>query len=123
MTRRITFEVPGKIQPWQRTGQNRHTLKASRNYKRDVGGLALVARMAWERARRDKWPLDRKYKLTIETVTKDRRRMDISNVRKQVEDALSGVVYGDDAQIWAEAGHRRVEEDNEHLMVTVEVLT
>lgn len=122
MKHRITFEVPGKIQPWQRTGPGRHTRDASRAYKKAVAGLGLVARMDWERTHRDRWPQDREYLLGIETVSRNRRRLDISNVRKQVEDALSGVLYGDDSQIWAEAGRRRVDEHNEHLVVTVEVL-
>lgn len=120
MTHRITFEVPGKIQPWQRTGANRHTQTESVAYKKLVAGLALVTRMKWSAAN-GSWPLDGRYRLDIETVTKDRRRLDISNVRKQVEDALSGVLYDDDHLVWAESGSRRVEPD-ERLIVTVEVI-
>lgn len=101
----IAFEVTGPPVPWQRASRgNGKTFvpPESKAYRNHAAIQAMLAIAHWKKENRGaEWVLskDAEYVLTLRVVFPDRRRRDISNVTKQLEDAWNGVLYKDDSQI------------------------
>jgi Holliday junction resolvase RusA-like endonuclease len=64
----------------------------TRRYQRQV---ALVARAALPPG----WPLDAVYSLGVTVYWPDRRRRDLSNILKSIEDGCNRIVWDDDCQV------------------------
>ena len=63
---------------------------------------ALEARGAWEQRYSRTWPRFEGYDYRLfVTVYREARRGDWDNFAKQVDDALNGVLFADDRQVWA----------------------
>jgi len=67
------------------------------------------------------WPLDRRYEVTIHVIYNDRRVGDVTNVQKSVEDALTGIVWGDDDQVDRIQTVREIDDSQPRCAVGVEV--
>lgn len=107
--------------PWQRTnthGGRRITPKKQREQQDLIRWcwLELPASM------RSEWPLDACYRLSADFFLPDRKTRDLSNLVKQVEDALEGHAWDNDRRIW-EYGHvRRWISDNPRTVVQIETV-
>jgi Holliday junction resolvase RusA-like endonuclease len=94
----MIFTVPGPAVPWQRVASG-HVPTRTRAYKRHVALHALAARQACA-----SWSQDHAaYSVQIAVYrpqAKGRARPgDLDNISKSVLDALSGVLYRDDALV------------------------
>jgi Holliday junction resolvase RusA-like endonuclease len=69
------------------------------------------------------WRTDAVYALHLLVVFPDRRRRDLSNVVKSVEDGLNGVVWADDSQIAELHVVRDYSKDSPRVEVRVELLS
>lgn len=88
-----TFAVPGPVVPKARARVARghaYTPQATRDYEAKVRRAALAAGVS---------PLVGRIRLTITIHSADRRRRDLDNMIKAIQDALNGVAYVDDSQI------------------------
>lgn len=68
------------------------------------------------------WPMDTRYRMTVSVVYGDRRRRDVQNVFASVCDALQGIVYEDDAQIYEIVGKKQYEKAVWKYTITLEIL-
>lgn len=115
----LSFEVPGPVVPWQRTASvngRRITPARQRSYQDRVRWLGLAARP-------DGWPLDdaARYRLHVD-VYRDARRLDLDNALKTYGDALNGVLWLDDSQVWTLSAERHIDRENPRTVVCVEVV-
>ena len=63
------------------------------------------------------------FRLTCVFYTKNRQIKDVDNMWKLVADALQGLVWQNDSQVWDMGGtHREVDKTNPRTLVTVEAL-
>ena len=63
------------------------------------------------------------FRLTCVFYTKNRQVKDVDNMWKLVADALQGLVWKNDSQVWDMGGtHREVDKVNPRTTITVEVL-
>lgn len=112
----VEFVVIGPPIPWQRAegnGKRRYTSREQREYQAHVAFCASVARPST-------WPTDREYEISLHVVHQDRRRRDLSNVLKTIEDACIDVLWDDDSQI-ARIGRITREYDKRRPRVEVRV--
>ena len=107
---RLTFEVPGTPVPKGRPRVGKHgayTPKRTKDYEAKVARTALLARMAqgWKRAR---GPVELVLAVNEDSVevsvrkvdaTLTKRRSDLTNIAKAIEDAMNQIAYVDDVQI------------------------
>ena len=95
---KIVFTVPGRPVPKARARTTRagksYTPKATKEYEKKVKICALAAR----KKAKGKLFLGR-VGINIAAYRSDKRRYDLSNIVKSIEDALNGVIYEDDHQI------------------------
>jgi len=68
------------------------------------------------------WPMDTRYRMTVSVVYGDRRRRDVQNVFASVCDALQGIAYEDDAQIYEIVGKKQYEKSVWKYTITLEIL-
>jgi Holliday junction resolvase RusA-like endonuclease len=69
------------------------------------------------------WPSDSGYfRLTLDVYIKDKRRSDLSNYQKSIEDGCIGVVYRDDSHIHAIVATRHLDKDRPRVEVRVDVI-
>jgi Holliday junction resolvase RusA-like endonuclease len=99
----LSFVVDGPPVPKQRArrgaGGRFYTPPKTRAYEARVKLLALQARQIAVVKSGIAWPLDAQYELVLVARWPDRRRRDISNVLKSIEDACNTVLWNDDSQI------------------------
>lgn len=114
----LTFRVPGNPRSWKRAarGKGRTYVDPDSAMYRNLVVLAAVA------ARPDGWDRSRRFFLSLEFANATRGRIDASNVTKQVEDALNGILWDDDSQIDELHVKRLWTHDDPGLRVTVFVL-
>ena len=120
MSSALTFEVPGQPVPFTRTqssGKRRFTPERYRSYKRLVGTLAQCAVL-----KRDSWPMDARYRLTVEAANGDRIRRDIDNLAKSVLDGANGIIWEDDHQVDELIARKAQGCAEPFLRVTVEII-
>ena len=135
MRESFTFTIPGKPTPWKRSGRNgRATYSTQTSKKRDIGTLANAAMSA---AGLRCVAKDVPVAMTVYAVFKlpqripkgDTRRMgskhlltpDADNITKLIKDALNGVAYADDCQVF-QINCEKVWSDYSMTRVTVEYL-
>jgi Holliday junction resolvase RusA-like endonuclease len=90
----MAFVVPGPIVPWMRTqshGTRRFTPPRQRGYQDRV---RLVANLARPKG----WPLDARYRVTVDVYC-DGRKRDIDNCAKTIGDAIEGIAYRNDCHV------------------------
>jgi Holliday junction resolvase RusA-like endonuclease len=95
-------------------GKGRVLNKHGREYKQEVRTLALMARPDFFHG---------DVRFTMVVYFPDRRRRDLSNTLKIVEDSLKGIVYGDDSQVARIELTRRYDAARPRAEVTVEAWT
>lgn len=95
-------------------GRGRILSKAGREYKQAVRILAMGARLPLLRG---------DVVLTMTVYFPNRRRRDLSNTLKVVEDSLTGVAYADDSQVSELHLYRAYDSGNPRAVLTVEPLT
>lgn len=102
MAETLSFVVPGSPVPWQRAsrGNGKTFVPAESKAYRAHAALMAMAALS-ERRASGSWelPTQAEYALSLSVVFPDRRRRDLSNVVKQLEDAWNGILYRDDSQI------------------------
>lgn len=116
----LTFEVPGQPVPFTRVrsyGKQRFTPKRYRDYKRLVGTLAQCAVLD-----RKAWPMNARYRLTVEAANGDRLRRDIDNLAKAILDGANGIIWEDDHQVDELIARKAQGCADPFLRVTVEVI-
>ena len=109
-----TFTVPGQPVPKARARTVRghsYTPEPTRRYERAVAVLAQAAGLR---------PTTAPIVLTVVAYMGDRRRRDVDNIAKAIQDALNGVAYADDSQIVDLHAHKRIDRDYPRAVVTVE---
>jgi Holliday junction resolvase RusA-like endonuclease len=87
-----------RLQP----AKGRKGLIATNEYRTKKGNAATLAGLQWGRLRK----LTGDVSLTARCYFPDRRKRDAGNYRKLITDALSGIVYADDAQLEVETWRR-----------------
>lgn len=92
-------------------GKGRVLNKTGRQYKQEVKTLAMLARLPF---------LHGDVRLCMVVYFPDRRRRDLSNTLKVVEDALKGIAYGDDSQVARIELTRRYDRGNPRAEVHIE---
>lgn len=98
------------------TEDGQHVL--TRRYKLAMEAAALFAQR--ERTRlRVMTPITGALALTVRVWFPDRRRRDVGNLRKLLTDAMKGIWYVDDAQLWRETWERCGIERGGRLRVTL----
>lgn len=128
MLPRVAFVVPGHPVSKQRArkGANGRFYTPSKTsaYERTVAQICLAA-MAEAGYRRysGTWPRDATYGIDILIVPGSLRRFDWDNVAKAVQDALNGILWDDDSQVWsASVVKTEVDRSRPRVEVKVEVL-
>lgn len=122
----LSFSVEGPPQPKERArrgaGGRWYTPKRTQQYERAVRGRASMAMMGslWPAS---SWPLDARYRVTINAYFGDARRRDADNVGKAVLDALNGITWKDDSQVQSLTLTRVVDRSAPRTNVRIEVLT
>jgi Holliday junction resolvase RusA-like endonuclease len=131
----VSFTVPGKIQAWQRSGQNgrRHYLPGkSAEYRRVIQASYLAARRygiarfnatqkvamridAYGQLPKSKW---RKH---IYVIAPWLEKPDADNISKAIMDALNGLAYRDDAQVTLliVEKHDKMQDEMDRIEVTL----
>lgn len=104
----LTFMVPGQPVPKGRprvlkNGQT-YTDKRTREAEKAIGFAAKTALIQQRRNR----PLTGPLSLTVYFHLKNRRRMDVDNLLKTVQDGLNGVAFEDDSQIVEVHAYKRM---------------
>lgn len=98
--------------------RNRRGLIASPEYREGKQAARLLLGAQW----RSK-PLNGAVQVFGRVWMPDRRKRDAGNYRKCLTDAMSGICYDDDAQIWRETWERAgIDRENPRIEITVEPL-
>jgi Holliday junction resolvase RusA-like endonuclease len=101
---RIAFVVAGHPVPKGRprsAGGRWYTPKSTAEYERRVKGAAWAALVLAGFARYGSaWPKGARFRLELMIVPGNARRFDLDNVAKAVCDALNGIAWDDDSQVW-----------------------
>jgi Holliday junction resolvase RusA-like endonuclease len=109
-----------------RRGKNGHwyTPKKTREYERAVRMAGWSARFTDDTGRRMRgaWPLDARYRVTVEVHFPDKRRRDADNVVKSVLDGLNTILWDDDVQVKEHSCRVSIDRENPRLEVSVEVM-
>lgn len=121
---RVRFVVAGhpvpKGRPRKGSGGVWYTPQSTRDYERRVKASAWAAMVLSGYSQHGSaWPKGARFRLELLIVPGNARRFDLDNVAKAVADALTGIAWTDDSQVWTIA-LRRTEIDR--LRPRVEVL-
>lgn len=120
----LTFTVPGRPVPYERTHgvstnrRARMTPKRTRDYMGLVALCALQARGSWRLT-------DRPVSLTVEVFPEDRVFGDVSNILKSIEDGITqaAAIWVDDRQVAEVHVYRRaVDKLSPRAVVTISVI-
>ena len=113
---RHRFTIPGKPQPKQRPRSdgrgNFYTPSATRAYEKVV---AYSARNGGVRKQ-----IEGPVRMKVAIYWPDRRRRDLTNAVKSIEDGLNGIAYEDDSQIAELVVTKAIDRDNPRAEVVVE---
>lgn len=119
VTTRLELPYPVSANRYWRTVVNKKTLRAmtfvsdeAKSFKSEVGWLAKAAGI--------RNPTDKPIALSITLVPKNGVCMDLDNALKVTIDALKGVAYVDDSQVWS-IDARRSEPDPAGAKTIVEI--
>jgi len=121
MSAAMRFVIPGPTKPKEAARRDPRSGRwfkpqSTREYMRTVRQSALAARPAG-------WPMDARYRVTLDIYFQDRRRRDVDNVSKAVHDACTGALWGDDSQVHSATQNKHLDRESPRLEVTVEVMS
>ena len=118
------FVIPGSPIPWKAPFSGRRGTFSDpkmKAYKEHVS-MSVWAQMA-ERKILGTWPTAAKrYVMTVRAYFKTKRFADITNIRKNVEDALQGILYENDRSVDHGPGERFHDPVNPRLELVIEVI-
>lgn len=109
--------IDGQPVPWHRAqhaGKRSYQHPLDREYQSIVG---MVAQMAV--AHRKQWRKDGEYSIAIFAYRSDKRRCDVDNIAKNVMDALTKIVYADDAQVTSIAVTRAIDKQRPRIEIAI----
>jgi Holliday junction resolvase RusA-like endonuclease len=113
------------VLPWSAVAHDNHRLMpargrliASGKYRATKRTAELLLTAQWKAA-----PLTGAVEVRAVAYFPDRRKRDAGNYRKLITDALTGIAYADDAQVWREVWERGgVDKANPRIELTVRPL-
>jgi crossover junction endodeoxyribonuclease RusA len=83
-------------------------------------GKSIKEQYQWEAKSQHKGrPLEREIEIDIELYFKDKRKKDIDNFGKILLDALTGIVWKDDSQIYRMTVEKFIDKDNPRIILEV----
>ena len=115
--RRFEVTVPGNPVP---KGRPRVTERGTFTPGRTANYEALVrdyVALTWKGE-----PLKVALALTLRFYRETAHRCDLDNLVKACADAMQGIIFADDAQIWALQAEKAIDRDNPRVEILVEVL-
>lgn len=119
-----SFVVKGQPRPWMAP---KYSPKGTYSDAEMKQYQVSVAHQVWHQMATRKilgtWPTNAKrYKMSIKVYFKTKRFADITNIRKNVEDALQGILYDNDRNLDHGPGERYCDPENPRveLEITVE---
>jgi Holliday junction resolvase RusA-like endonuclease len=127
VTAPLFFTVPGPPVPWQRVSRDKRTGRAfvpqeTRSYEAHVGwcGRVALTTNGWNRC----WPMQASYAISAAIYVPDRRRRDVTNIVKALEDGLIGVLWDDDSQVeWLRDVRRFIDRDQPRVECMISVIS
>lgn len=125
----ITFCLQGAPYAWKRAKISRSNRidgrgvrvfkdKGDRAHQTALALEATSAMMRWRHENDRPWDPEGEWHITMDFFVPDRRRKDIDNLEKTVLDALSTVVYTDDANVVSVTKSKRLNRANPRTIVT-----
>lgn len=111
----FAFIVPGRPATKHRhgsSGRDAYIPKETKRYQQKVAGNA-------RQSRPDGWPMDAQVNLELLFCYPDLKMADLSNPLKVIEDALEGVLYENDRQIWDGTQQKRLRQRADNCQVWI----
>ena len=116
---RFECTIPGNPIPWGRTegsGKRRYKAERTRTYQETVG---WYARQVWKG---DPLKVTLKLGMTLRFYRETAQWCDLDRLENNIMDALEGIVYENDVQIWAKHSEKAIDRENPRVEILVEVL-
>lgn len=123
----LTFEVPGPPVPKERARRGRngrfYTPERTQRYEGTVARSALYEVQRRRVRGEGDWPMDGRYRVSVDLYMPDARRRDADNALKSVLDGLNRAAWRDDSQVVVIECRKLIDRDKPRAAVRIEVLT